>query len=273
MGVFAKVVRNLPVKTRLRLPRREAERFYVSSLADTLETALRMIDAVALFLEGGEDAAAVTDLQERIHALGFDSRLWRQIDVHAQRGADLGERLEAAFTDLCVGGAERGETPRPGFIIGSDSPSLDAWMLERGLGRLRIPAPEPAGFAPSRTATATKASADSVPPDIVLGPTADGGYWAIGVRRPVAGLLRGIAWSTSHALEETVDRAWGRGLGVQLLEPWTDVDRPEDLTTLARQIAALRQRGDALTARHTEAALREMGSLDAVTGSDQSTGR
>lgn len=275
MGAFAKVVHDRPVKTRLRLRRREAERFYVSSLADTLETALRVVDAVALFLEGGEDAAAVTDLQERIHALGFESGLWRRIDVHAQRGADLGERLEAAFTDLCVGGADRGETPhlRPGLIIGSDSPSLDAWMLERGLGRLRIPAPEPAGFAPSRTATAMAASADSVPPDIVLGPTADGGYWAIGVRRPVAGLLRGIAWSTSHALEETVDRAWGRGLGVQLLEPWTDVDRPEDLTTLARQIAALRERGDALTARHTEAALREMGNLDAVTGSDQSTGR
>jgi uncharacterized protein len=272
LGVFAKVIRDRPVKTRLRLPRREAERFYVSSLADTLETSLRVVDAPTLFLEGGEDAAAVADLQERMHALGFDSRLLRCIDVHVQRGADLGDRLEAAFAQLCTAGANRGETPHPGFIIGSDSPSMDALMLERGLERLRIPAPEPAGFAPSRAAAAT-ASAVPVPPDVVLGPTADGGYWALGVRRPFAGLLQGIAWSTSRAFEETVDRAWARGLGVQLLDTWTDVDRPEDLATLARQIAALRERGDVLTARHTEAVLREMGSLDAATGSDQSTGR
>src|SRR5262245_45279831 len=185
LGVFAKVVRDRPVKTRLRLSRREAERFYVSSLADTLETSLRVVDAPTLFLEGREDAAAVVDLQERMHALGFDSRLWRRIDVRVQRGADLGERLEAAFAEICAAGANRGETPHPGFIIGSDSPSVDALMLERGLERLRIPAPEPAGFAPSRSDAATAASAAQFPPDVVLGPTADGGYWAIGVRRPV----------------------------------------------------------------------------------------
>jgi uncharacterized protein len=273
LGVFAKVVRDRPVKTRLRLSRREAERFYVSSLSDTLETSLRVVEAPTLFLEGGEDAAAVADLHERMHALGFDSRLWRRFDVHVQRGADLGERLEAAFAQLCTAGASRGETPHPGFIIGSDSPSMDALMLERGLERLRIPAPEPAGFAPSRSAAAATASAVPVAPDVVLGPTADGGYWAIGVRRPFAGLLQGIAWSTSRAFEETVDRAWARGLGVQLLDTWMDVDRPEDLATLARQIVVLRERGDVLTARHTEAVLREMGSLDAATGSDQSTGR
>jgi len=44
-----------------------------------------------------------------------------------------------------------------------------------------------------------------------------------------------------------------------LLEPWTDVDRPEDLAILASQIAALRARGDAMTARHTAEVLAALG--------------
>ena len=94
--------------------------------------------------------------------------------------------------------------------------------------------------------------------DLVLGPAADGGFWAIGMRRPQPGLLDGVSWSTEHALAETVARARARSLRVELLPTWSDVDRPEDLRTLASQIAALRRSGDHLTARHSERILHRL---------------
>jgi len=94
---------------------------------------------------------------------------------------------------------------------------------------------------------------------MVLGPTADGGYWAIGLHKPVPGLLRDVAWSTSSTLDDTRRRAAAYDLRVELLDPWTDVDEPRDLQTLAQQIADLRRAGDASTARHSEAFLRQLG--------------
>ena len=95
--------------------------------------------------------------------------------------------------------------------------------------------------------------------DCVLGPTSDGGYWAIGLRQPQRGLLQHIAWSTARTLEDTLARTSAFGLRTELLPLWTDVDRPEDLLELSRQIALLRQSGDTLTARHTERFLAALG--------------
>jgi glycosyltransferase A (GT-A) superfamily protein (DUF2064 family) len=94
--------------------------------------------------------------------------------------------------------------------------------------------------------------------DVVLGPTSDGGYWAIGMRQSVPGLLDGIAWSTERVLEETQRRAADLGLRTTLLSRWTDVDRPEDLAALATQIAARRAVGDATTAQHTAMVLQRL---------------
>ena len=305
LGVFAKVVRGQHVKTRLQgaLARPEAERFHVCSLADTLETALRAVETLVLFLRGGEDPEAVADLRRRLEEVGFDTSSWSRIHLGVQRGADLGERLERAFVELCARGsgassagavdtwsrdsAGNGSPPSPaaGLIIGSDSPSLDARVLRRGLESLGIQTRRPAGSLPWAVAaqgsdapwethplqgadaqqeTAGPQAAESCVPDVVLGPTLDGGYWAIGVRRPHPGLLRDIAWSSRRTLQDTMDRARRLGLRLQLLATWTDVDRPEDLHALAGQIAACRGCGDTLTARHSEMALRELGFLKAV---------
>jgi len=95
--------------------------------------------------------------------------------------------------------------------------------------------------------------------DVVLGPAADGGYWSIGVRTPVPGLLDGIPWSAADTFAATRARAVGLGLQVAVLDAWTDVDRPEDLDVLAQQIAVLRATGDTATARHSERVLRALG--------------
>ncbi|UCE02931.1 MAG: DUF2064 domain-containing protein, partial [Candidatus Latescibacterota bacterium] len=95
--------------------------------------------------------------------------------------------------------------------------------------------------------------------DLVLGPTSDGGFWGIGLRRPRSGLLRDVAWSSDQTLRDTLERARGECLRVELLHSWTDVDDPEDLEVLATQIEQLRAKGNVHTARHTERALRALG--------------
>ncbi len=309
LGVFAKVVRGQPVKTRLQglLARQEAERFHVASVADTLETAVQVIPAPFLFLQGGEEEAAVEDLRARLFRTGFDPKLWNALQLRAQSGRDLGERLAHAFMAMCGEVAPQ----HPALIVGSDSPSLTPANLRVGLELLsrrgscvegKLPAsvreegaargndPHSAVDVRPRGATApfrpashlsgsdweapgpqmsvgsgvssvpvTPEHGGSVaPPDLVLGPTTDGGYWAIGLRRPYPGLLNGIAWSTERTLADTLARARRRALRVQLLPCWTDVDHPEDLHELARQIRALRERGDTHTARHSELFLREL---------------
>lgn len=75
--------------------------------------------------------------------------------------------------------------------------------------------------------------------DVVLGPSDDGGYYLVGLRRPAPGLFQGIAWSTSQVMEQTVDRAATLGLSVALLPPWYDVDTAADLERLRAEIAIL----------------------------------
>jgi glycosyltransferase A (GT-A) superfamily protein (DUF2064 family) len=76
--------------------------------------------------------------------------------------------------------------------------------------------------------------------DVVLGPTPDGGYYAVGLRSgawPEAGEIFGdIPWSTPEVLERTAERARRLGLGVARLPPWYDVDEPEELERLERDV-------------------------------------
>ena len=72
------------------------------------------------------------------------------IEVRAQRGNSLGERLAAAFEDA------RG----PALVVGMDTPQVTPELLGRGLDLLENPEI-----------------------DAVLAPTTDGGYWAVGLKK------------------------------------------------------------------------------------------
>jgi rSAM/selenodomain-associated transferase 1 len=134
-------------------------------------------------------------------------------EVIEQRGGGLDERLANAFADL----------PGPTLIIGMDTPQVPAAMLERGLRQLeRAPA--------------------------VLGPAADGGYWAIGLRRADSRVLLGVPMSMAHTLSAQRLRLRALGLEVCELETLRDVDTFSDAlavaavapnSRLARTLAAL----------------------------------
>ena len=229
LGVFAKFPDLEPVKTRLqaRLSARDAAAFHLAAVADVLETACRVVPHPVLFLSrGAEHPAAVA---ATLLASGLDPTAWSSLRLEAQQGADLGDRLEQAFEVLCAAAPAE-----PALIVGSDSPSLPPSMLREGLERL--------------------AHADAV-----LGPAADGGYWGIGVRVPRRGLLTALPWSAPNTFTATRARLEALGLSLAVLPAWTDVDVPDDLAVLARQIAACRAGGDPRTARHTERVLGSLG--------------
>jgi hypothetical protein len=179
------------VKTRLApaLPLELACELHRAMLADTL-AAVRgaRADRRVLMWTGAPSGAQGDAVPE---AAGLE---WG-----AQVGADLGERLEAAFGQLAAAG--------PVVVVGSDAPELTAARLGAALDAL-----------------------DSQ--DLVLGPTRDGGYYLVGLARPAPGLFRGVRWSTEHALEDTRERAAALGLATAMLEPLADVDTPVDLVAL-----------------------------------------
>src|SRR5262249_39143450 len=74
-------------------------------------------------------------------------------------------------------------------------------------------------------------------PDVVLGPTEDGGYYLIGVRGAHRELFDGVPWSTSEVLEITLRRAANAGLEAACLPSWFDVDTAEDLERLRATLA------------------------------------
>jgi rSAM/selenodomain-associated transferase 1 len=88
---------------------------------------------------------------------------------------------------------------------------------------------------------------------IVLGPSEDGGYYLLGMKRAHRGLFQDIDWSTASVCRQTCDRAAQLGLDIRWLEPWYDVD---DAATLTRLQADLLERADG--APHTRVALRRL---------------
>jgi len=122
-------------------------------------------------------------------------------DVVAQGGGGLDMRLAGAFE--AAGGRA--------LLVGMDTPQLTAQLLE------------PAARSLAR---------DDV--DAVLGPALDGGYWAIGLRRPCPEVFAGIPMSTGQTGEAQRRRLTELGLRCRELEPLRDVDTIDD----ARAVAA-----------------------------------
>jgi len=124
-----------------------------------------------------------------------------------QRGDAFGERLVAATEDLL----------RLGFdslcLIDSDSPTVPEKAFVQAVDLLAR-------------------AEDSV----VLGPSDDGGYYLIGLKKLHRRLFDGIDWSTGRVLEQTLAAARELSLPVHLLPTWFDVDDRATLSRLCREL-------------------------------------
>jgi uncharacterized protein len=197
--VMVKVPRAGFVKTRL-----------VPELSETAASALAACFAQDVVRSAGRVADNLliaytpSDGRSLLEALLPGNFLWFE-----QQGEDLGARLENAG----VHAAALGFTPL--IFIGADSPTLPPPFIATAIEWL----------------TAEES-------DIVLGPTEDGGYYLLGLRRPECGLFQDIAWSASQTYEQTAQNAARLGLRLLQLPPWYDVDTPSDLLRLRAELSS-----------------------------------
>src|SRR6266513_2118638 len=124
-----------------------------------------------------------------------------------QRGDEFGERLYFAVEDLFKCGFDSL------CLIDSDSPTVPAETFEQAVELL-------------------SASEDHV----VLGPSDDGGYYLIGMKKPHRHLFEQVDWSTERVLNQTTQRAAEIDLEVKLLPKGFDVDDDASLRRLCNEL-------------------------------------
>lgn len=124
-----------------------------------------------------------------------------------QTGADLGEKMSNAFDTVFKSNPNAGV-----LMIGTDSPTFPADFIEESFAALESKA------------------------EIVLGESADGGFYLIGLRQSSPGLLENIEWSSPLVFKQMMRNIEALNLELKLLPEWFDVDTPQDLRRLREEI-------------------------------------
>jgi glycosyltransferase A (GT-A) superfamily protein (DUF2064 family) len=70
----------------------------------------------------------------------------------------------------------------------------------------------------------------------VVGPSEDGGYYLIGLKRAEPRIFERITWSTANVYAETVERAREAKLELVDLPKWYDVDDEKTLSVLKHEL-------------------------------------
>jgi len=123
--------------------------------------------------------------------------LGRGILLSEQEKGDLGQRMYAALLKAFQNGSRRV------VLLGTDIPGLTQGHLQEAFRMLREK-------------------------DVVLGPSTDGGYWLVGMNRPLD-IFEGMTWGDDTVLDQTLRVLRGKKLKSHLLKPLMDVDTIEDL--------------------------------------------
>lgn len=117
---------------------------------------------------------------------------------YLQQGDGLGQRMKGAFRQTFADDFDKV------VIIGSDCSGLSTSIIQQAFRLLEEQ-------------------------DVVVGPSQDGGYYLLGMRKFYPALFEQIKWSTSVVCEQTTDRLEKIGASYQLLPVLNDIDTAEDL--------------------------------------------
>ena len=196
LGVMTKAPQPGRVKTRLTPPLTPDE-------AAALNTCFLRDTANAIAAAASEGHARGIGIYTPAGAAdAYRDILPADFELIVQRGDAFGERLTSAIEDLLAVGFESV------CLIDSDSPTVP------------------------QSAYATAARVLAQPRDrMVFGPSDDGGYYLVGLKRLHRRVFEEIDWSTERVAEQTIARAKEIGLEVELLPTWYDID---DRATLQR---------------------------------------
>lgn len=117
-----------------------------------------------------------------------------------QSPGDLGQRMQSACESMFADGCDMC------CIIGSDAPDLPLSYIQDAY---RVLAEQQA--------------------DVVIGPSSDGGYYLLGLKRVWPQLFTNVSWGSADVLRQSLAAAGEAGLSVLLLPEWQDIDTFEDL--------------------------------------------
>jgi rSAM/selenodomain-associated transferase 1 len=134
------------------------------------------------------------------------SAVWpRSFARRAQGNGDLGERMQRVMDKA---------PPGPVVVIGTDVPLIRSAHIQAALKALGSH-------------------------DAVLGPSPDGGYWLVGLkRRPrVPRAFKSVEWSSREALEQTLANL--SGLSVAKIASLPDVDEARDLASAGSAVGRI----------------------------------
>jgi glycosyltransferase A (GT-A) superfamily protein (DUF2064 family) len=127
--------------------------------------------------------------------------------VIPQRGNGLGDRLAHAFAT----------TRGPTFLVGMDTPQLDARQVSAAVDLLAQPGT-----------------------DAVLGPALDGGWWGLGLRRADSRVFEGVEMSTASTYAQQLRRLGELEYRTRALPRVRDVDDYADALAVAELAPATR---------------------------------
>jgi hypothetical protein len=155
-------------------------------------------------------AVSASRARRRVLALQGSPGIWLTpgFDVIPQRSGDFGSRLAGAIDDAWA------TFPVPILVVGMDTPQLGGADLDSA-ARMLIDAPDQAG------------------PSAVIGPAEDGGYWVIGVSRPVSSMFDGVPMSTDGTMVAQRSRLQALGVSCASTRLLRDVDQIEDAMAVA----------------------------------------
>lgn len=159
-----------------------------------------------------------TDFQNKIHHVAIEIPFDKQVAYSSsieksdiwepeifnktlQQGKDIGDRMFNAFSDAFAKGYEKV------VLIGSDIINPKSEILMEAFNQLYQ-------F------------------DLVLGPAIDGGYYLMGLKKPVKQLFDNKDWSTNRVFVQTLKSSFDLGLSIGLVPELADLDRIEDFQYL-----------------------------------------
>ena len=121
-----------------------------------------------------------------------------EFSLEPQEGNDLGERMYNAFKKVIDRGSNKT------IIIGTDIPDMSSDIIRKALQALNNS-------------------------DVVIGPSNDGGYYLLGMKKLYKSLFTGIEWSSDSVLSVTLEKINALNLSYSILPELVDVDTEDDL--------------------------------------------
>ncbi|MFZ1799496.1 MAG: TIGR04282 family arsenosugar biosynthesis glycosyltransferase [Chitinophagaceae bacterium] len=131
---------------------------------------------------------------------------WNDYKKFAQRGNDLGSRMENAFKNIFD------EHYENIIIIGSDCFELTSEIISLSFSLLEKN-------------------------DVVIGPAKDGGYYLLGMKKMYPTIFENIPWSTSEVFNQTIQKIQLLNLNYELLPVLSDVDTVHDLPDVLKNVS------------------------------------